>query len=78
MLKTLSSLLSTFLFFAVVIIVIIISSLFEYSVTLPDYRQLEKYEPKVTTRLYAGDGRLLMEYASEKRFLFRSIKFPIR
>ena len=63
MLKTLSSLLSTFLFFAVVIIVIIISSLFEYSVTLPDYRQLEKYEPKVTTRLYAGDGRLLMEYA---------------
>lgn len=48
--------LSTFLFFAVVIIVIIISSLFEYSVTLPDYRQLEKYEPKVTTRLYAGDG----------------------
>lgn len=76
MLKTLSSLLSTFLFFAVVIIVIIISSLFEYSVTLPDYRQLEKYEPKVTTRLYAGDGRLLMEYASEKRFFVPVDKIP--
>lgn len=38
-----------------------------YSKDLPDYRQLEVYTPAVTTRFYAGDGRLLAEYASEKR-----------
>ncbi len=34
---------------------------------LPDYRQLAVYEPPVMTRVYAGDGRLMAEYAAEKR-----------
>ncbi|MEE8350985.1 MAG: penicillin-binding protein 1A [Rhodospirillales bacterium] len=34
---------------------------------LPEYRQLADYEPPVMTRVYAGDGRLLAEYAVEKR-----------
>ncbi|HJN26058.1 MAG TPA: transglycosylase domain-containing protein, partial [Rhodospirillales bacterium] len=34
---------------------------------LPDYRQLMDYEPPVMTRVHAGDGRLLAEYAIEKR-----------
>lgn len=34
---------------------------------LPDYAQLADYEPPVTTRVHAGDGRLLAEYAREKR-----------
>jgi len=34
---------------------------------LPDYRQLVDYEPPVMTRVHAGDGRLLAEYAIEKR-----------
>ncbi len=34
---------------------------------LPDYTQLEHYEPPITTRIYAGDGRLFAEYAIEKR-----------
>ncbi|PZO88617.1 MAG: penicillin-binding protein [Micavibrio aeruginosavorus] len=34
---------------------------------LPDYTQLKKYEPPIVTRIYAGDGRLLAEYAREKR-----------
>jgi penicillin-binding protein 1A len=34
---------------------------------LPDYRQLADYEPPVMTRVHAGDGRLLAEYAIEKR-----------
>jgi penicillin-binding protein 1A len=38
-----------------------------YGTDLPDYRQLEEYRPDVTTRVYAGDGRLLVEYATEKR-----------
>jgi len=34
---------------------------------LPEYRQLADYEPPVMTRVHAGDGRLLAEYAVEKR-----------
>ncbi len=34
---------------------------------LPDYQQLANYEPPITTRVLAGDGRLLAEYATEKR-----------
>ncbi len=38
-----------------------------YAKDLPDYTQLKKYEPPIVTRIYAGDGRLLAEYAQEKR-----------
>ncbi len=38
-----------------------------YSRDLPDYSQLKDYKPPVVTRLYAGDGRLMEEYAQEKR-----------
>ena len=38
-----------------------------YSRDLPDYSQLADYRPPVTTRLYAGDGRLMAEYATENR-----------
>jgi penicillin-binding protein 1A len=34
---------------------------------LPDYQTLAKYEPPITTRVHAGDGRLLAEYATERR-----------
>ncbi len=38
-----------------------------YSQDLPDYNQLKDYRPPVVTRIYAGDGRLVAEYAEEKR-----------
>jgi penicillin-binding protein 1A len=38
-----------------------------YSKDLPDYSQLSKYDPATLTRLYAADGKLLAEYATEKR-----------
>ena len=34
---------------------------------LPDYQQLADYEPPTVTRVHAGDGRLLAEFAKEKR-----------
>jgi penicillin-binding protein 1A len=34
---------------------------------LPDYQQLANYQPPITTRVQAGDGRLLAEYAIERR-----------
>src|SRR5579862_3875994 len=34
---------------------------------LPDYSQLAHYQPPIMTRVQAGDGRLLAEYATERR-----------
>jgi len=34
---------------------------------LPDYQQLAHYQPAITTRVHAADGRLLAEYAVERR-----------
>ena len=40
---------------------------YHYGRDLPDYRQLADYDPPTVTRVHAGDGRLLAEYATEKR-----------
>ena len=34
---------------------------------LPDYTQLARYEPPVATRIHAGNGALLAEFATQKR-----------
>lgn len=38
-----------------------------YSEDLPDYSTLAKYDPPTITRLYANDGHLLAEFATERR-----------
>ncbi len=76
MLKTISSFLSTCFFFAVIALILVITSVWQISQELPEYRQLERYEPKVTTRLYAGDGQLMSEYAAEKRLFVPEEKIP--
>jgi penicillin-binding protein 1A len=42
-------------------------TLWYFNRDLPDYSQLGDYQPPVVTRIQAGDGRLLAEYATEKR-----------
>ena len=39
----------------------------KFSQDLPDYSQLQNYEPPVMTRVHATDGSLLAEYARERR-----------
>ncbi len=39
----------------------------ELNKNLPDYQQLAEYAPPVTTRVYAGDGSLVAEFARERR-----------
>ena len=41
--------------------------LWHYSKDLPDYSQLQDYEPPVMTRVHASDGSLVAEYAKERR-----------
>src|SRR5437660_12108913 len=38
-----------------------------FSKGLPEYSQLQDYEPPVMTRVHAADGSLLAEYARERR-----------
>jgi penicillin-binding protein 1A len=45
---------------------------------LPDYSQLAHYEPPIMTRVQAGDGRLLAEYATERRVFVPIAAIPRR
>jgi penicillin-binding protein 1A len=65
--KFLTYLLSLSLLLGILGSVGIIGMFYYFGAGLPDYQQLKVYEPPVVTRLYANDGRLFGEYASEKR-----------
>jgi penicillin-binding protein 1A len=41
--------------------------IWHFSKDLPDYSQLQDYEPPVMTRIHAADGSLLGEYSKERR-----------
>ena len=61
-----------FAFTCTVLLAIVVSGLVGYTIwkfdrDLPDYQQLAHYQPAILTRIYAGDGRLLSEYATERR-----------
>ena len=64
------------LFFLIVLIVVITYGVAKINISIPDYHQLENYEPPVTTRLFAGDGQVMMEYAAEKRLFVPIEKIP--
>lgn len=46
---------------------LVIGLLLYFRNDLPDYRQLADYEPSVVTRVHAGNGSLLAEFATQKR-----------
>src|SRR3954452_4431426 len=41
--------------------------MWHFSQDLPDYSQLQDYEPPVMTRVHASDGSLVAEYANQRR-----------
>ena len=49
-----------------------------YGRDLPDYAQLADYEPPMVSRVHAGDGRLLAEFATEKRVFVPVSAMPRR
>src|SRR5215467_4344680 len=52
--------------------------LWKASKDLPDYEVLAKYEPPVTTRVYANDGNLIAEFARERRIYVPISAIPNR
>ena len=67
MIRVLAALFSAFMLVVVLATGVGLIMFYRYNKDLPDIRQLATYEPPVTTRVYSGDGRLLAEYAAERR-----------
>ena len=51
------------------------STLWYFSIGLPDYKKLSNYEPPISSRVYSENNKLIAEYALEKRLFvpFESI-----
>ena len=65
--KLFSTLASYALFLVILGLITLLLIFSYYGKSVDDYRRLATYEPPITSRLYASDGRLLAEYAAEKR-----------
>jgi penicillin-binding protein 1A len=61
--------------FSIVILLFVFSTLWYFSIGLPDYKNLSNYQPPISSRVYSEDGKLIAEYALEKRLFvpFESI-----
>ncbi len=72
-----------FMFAAGMILVIAVAGaaafvLWKVSQELPDYEVLAKYEPPVMTRIHANDGRLIAEFARQRRIYVPITTVPQR
>jgi penicillin-binding protein 1A len=50
--------------------------IYYYSRDLPDYNQLANYHPPALTRVYSADGKLIEEYAKERRIFVPISSIP--
>ena len=50
--------------------------LWHFGRNLPDYSQLSDYRPSVMTRVHAGDGSLISEFARERRLFVPATAIP--
>ena len=59
----------------VIIVFFVFSTLWYFSVGLPDYKKLSNYQPPISSRVYSENSKLIAEYALEKRLFipFESI-----
>ncbi|MHA1564714.1 MAG: penicillin-binding protein 1A, partial [Alphaproteobacteria bacterium] len=78
MLRIIGYLLGVGLLFALLAIAGTLWIFWEYGRDLPDYNQLANYEPPVMTRVHAGDGRMLEEYAIQRRVFVPAQAIPRR
>ena len=53
--------------FSIVILFFSFSTLWYFSIGLPDYKKLSNYQPPISSRVYSDDGKLIAEYAIQKR-----------
>jgi penicillin-binding protein 1A len=76
--RALTLLFSAFALLAIVGLVVALVAFNSLTKDLPDYTTLKEYEPKVATRIHAGDGRQLAEFAVERRIFVPIDAIPQR
>ena len=61
--------------FFVIVLFFVFSTLWYFSIGLPDYKKLSNYQPPISSRVYSENNKLIAEYALEKRLFipFESI-----
>ncbi len=61
--------------FLTIVIFFVFSTLWYFSIGLPDYKKLSNYQPPISSRVYSENNKLIAEYALEKRLFipFESI-----
>ena len=52
------------------------STLWYFSIGLPDYKKLSNYQPPISSRVYSNDNKLIAEYAIEKRLFIPYNSIP--
>ena len=67
MLKFFNFSLKFFIIFLIFLLVFGFSTLWYFSIGLPDYKKLSNYQPPISSRVYSEDGKLIAEYALQKR-----------
>ena len=76
MLKFVNFSLKFFIVFALVCVFFALSTLWYFSIGLPDYKKLSNYQPPISSRVYSNDGKLIAEYAIEKRLFIPYESIP--
>ena len=61
----------------IVSFVFIFSTLWYFSIGLPDYKKLSNYQPPISTRVYSDDGNLISEYAIQIRLFIPYESIPM-
>ena len=78
MLRFLVVLVATALVLALVGVGGVFYALWHFGRDLPEYRQLAEYKPRVMSRVHGADGRLIVEYAKERRLFVPISAMPKR
>ncbi len=76
MLKFLNFSIKFFIISSVISLLFVFSTLWYFSIGLPDYKKLSNYQPPISSRVYSNDGKLIAEYAIEKRLFIPIESIP--
>ena len=62
--------------FIIIVMLFAFSTLWYFSIGLPDYKKLSNYQPPISSRVYSEDGKLIAEYALQKRLFIPYESIP--
>ena len=55
--------------FIIILLIFSLSTFWYFFIGLPDYKKLSNYQPPISSRVYSDDGKLIAEYALQKKII---------